>query len=89
MANGPWVNVTVQEGKSFAGEVQMNPEMVLRSPARSDLRTPMGTQDFDSGEVHGRRSGARDAELERPWRHRLSRIRRVWLWPRCRACPGA
>ena len=31
IANGPWVNVTVHEGKSFVGEVQMNPEMVLRS----------------------------------------------------------
>ena len=32
IANGPWLNVTVQEGKSFVGEVQMNPEMILRSP---------------------------------------------------------
>ena len=32
IANGPWVTVTVQEGKSFHGEVQMNPEMTLRSP---------------------------------------------------------
>ena len=32
IADGPRVNVTVHEGKSFAGEVQMNPEMVLRSP---------------------------------------------------------
>ena len=29
IANGPWVNVTVHEGKSFVGDVQMNPEMVL------------------------------------------------------------
>ena len=29
IANGPWVNVTVHEGKSFVGEVQMNPDMVL------------------------------------------------------------
>ena len=28
-ANGPWVNVTVQEGRSFGGEIQMNAEMVL------------------------------------------------------------
>lgn len=38
MANGPWVNVAVHEGKSFAGEVQMNPEMVLRAPTRADER---------------------------------------------------
>ena len=38
IANGPWVNVTVHEGKSFAGEVQMNPEMVLRSPTPADER---------------------------------------------------
>jgi lipopolysaccharide transport system ATP-binding protein len=33
LANGPWVTVAVHEGKNFVGEVQMNPEMVLRSPA--------------------------------------------------------
>ena len=38
IANGPWVNVTVHEGKSFAGEVQMNPEMVLRSSTLADER---------------------------------------------------
>ncbi len=32
IANGPWVTLTVHEGKSFVGEVQMNPEMILRSP---------------------------------------------------------
>ena len=58
MANGPWVNVTVQEGKSFGGEIQMNAEMVLRPPARSDLRTPMGTQDFDSDEERTAQRGA-------------------------------
>ena len=36
IANGPWVNVTVCDGKGFAGEVQMNPEMVLRSPASAN-----------------------------------------------------
>ena len=36
IAEGPWVNVTVHEGRSFVGEVQMNPEMVLRSTARRD-----------------------------------------------------
>ncbi len=34
IAEGPWVNVTVHEEKSFVGEVQMNPEMVLRSTKR-------------------------------------------------------
>ena len=29
IADGPWVNVTVHEGKSFVGEIQMNTEMVL------------------------------------------------------------
>ena len=29
IANGPWVNVTVHEGKSFVGDIQMNTEMVL------------------------------------------------------------
>jgi ABC-type polysaccharide/polyol phosphate transport system ATPase subunit len=29
MANGPWVNVTVQEGRSFGGEIQMNAQMAL------------------------------------------------------------
>ena len=58
IASGPWVHVTVQAGKSFTGEIQMNPEMVLRPPARSDLRTPMGTQDFDSGEVRTAQRGA-------------------------------
>ena len=29
MANGPWVNVTVQEGRSFGGEIQMNAQMTL------------------------------------------------------------
>jgi ABC-type polysaccharide/polyol phosphate transport system ATPase subunit len=30
LANGPWVNVTVHEGRSFGGEIQMNAQMVLR-----------------------------------------------------------
>ena len=34
IANGPWVTVTVQEGKSFHGEVQMNPEMTLARQGR-------------------------------------------------------
>ena len=38
ISNGPWVNVTVHEGKSFVGDVQMNPEMVLRSPTLADER---------------------------------------------------
>ena len=28
-ANGPWVNVTDQEGRSFGGEIQMNAQMTL------------------------------------------------------------
>ena len=53
IANGPWVNVTVHEGKSFAGEVQMNPEMVLRSPTPADeRREPSGVlQRFEPEEV--------------------------------------
>jgi ABC-type polysaccharide/polyol phosphate transport system ATPase subunit len=59
IAGGPWVHVTVQAGKSFTGEVQMNPEMVLRPAARSDRRlTLMGTQDFDSDEVRTAQRGA-------------------------------
>jgi ABC-type polysaccharide/polyol phosphate transport system ATPase subunit len=51
-ANGPWVNVTVHEGKSFVGEVQMNPEMVLRSPTPADeRREPSGVlQRFEPDE---------------------------------------
>jgi lipopolysaccharide transport system ATP-binding protein len=29
LANGPWVNVTVQEGTSFGGEIQMNAQIAL------------------------------------------------------------
>jgi lipopolysaccharide transport system ATP-binding protein len=36
VGGGPWVHVTVSAGKSFTGEVQMNPEMVLRSTVRPD-----------------------------------------------------
>ena len=52
IANGPWVNVTVHEGKSFVGEVQMNPEMVLRSPTPADeRREPSGVlQRFEPDE---------------------------------------
>jgi lipopolysaccharide transport system ATP-binding protein len=32
VADGPWVTVTVHEGTSFGGEIQMNPEMVLHAP---------------------------------------------------------
>jgi lipopolysaccharide transport system ATP-binding protein len=38
MASGPWVNVTVQEGKSFTGDVQMNPDIVLRTGSRPEER---------------------------------------------------
>ena len=38
IANGPWVTLTVREGKSFTGEVQMNPEIVLCSPRSTDER---------------------------------------------------
>ena len=38
IANGPWVTLTVREGKSFTGDVQMNPEMVLCSPRSTDER---------------------------------------------------
>jgi ABC-type polysaccharide/polyol phosphate transport system ATPase subunit len=53
IANGPWLNVTVQEGKSFVGEVQMNPEMMLRSPRtiderREPPRVPQGVE-HDNG----------------------------------------
>jgi len=36
VATGPWISVTVQEGKSFVGEVQMNPQMMLHSPISVD-----------------------------------------------------
>ena len=36
VAGGPWVHVTVQAGATFAGDVQMNPEMVVRSATRPD-----------------------------------------------------
>jgi ABC-type polysaccharide/polyol phosphate transport system ATPase subunit len=34
LADGPWVNVTVQEGRSFGGEIQMNARMFEALPAR-------------------------------------------------------
>ena len=49
IANGPWVNVTVCDGKSFGGEVQMNPEMVLRSPASPNEQWgPAGLATFNA-----------------------------------------
>ena len=53
IANGPWLNVTVHEGKSFVGEVQMNPEMVLRSPTTADERREPSTvlERFEPDEV--------------------------------------
>jgi ABC-type glutathione transport system ATPase component len=36
VGTGPWISVTVHEGKSFLGEVQMNPQMMLRSPSSVD-----------------------------------------------------
>jgi ABC-type polysaccharide/polyol phosphate transport system ATPase subunit len=49
IANGPWVNVTVCDGKGFAGEVQMNPEMVLRSPASANEQWgPAGLATFNA-----------------------------------------
>jgi ABC-type polysaccharide/polyol phosphate transport system ATPase subunit len=38
VGGGPWVNVTVQAGKSFTGDVQMNPEITLRSSTGDDRR---------------------------------------------------
>jgi len=50
VANGPWVTVTVQEGKSFHGEVQMNPEMTLRSPGSiGERRETAGLQQRRDG----------------------------------------
>ena len=51
-ATGPWVNVTVEGGKSFMGEVQMNPEMVLRSPTSADeRREPSGMQRLEENDA--------------------------------------
>jgi lipopolysaccharide transport system ATP-binding protein len=59
LADGPWINVTVQEGKSFHGDVQMNPEMSLHPPARPDRRlTLMGDQGFDPDEERQARQPA-------------------------------
>ena len=88
-ANGPWVHVTVQAGKSFSGEMQMNAEMVLRPPARSDLRLTLDrahrTVDSDDDRTAQR---AAFAALERPCASSTpDGCSRVWLWPRCRVMP--
>jgi ABC-type polysaccharide/polyol phosphate transport system ATPase subunit len=36
IASGPWVHVALQPGKTFTGDIQMNPEMVLRAVVRPD-----------------------------------------------------
>jgi ABC-type polysaccharide/polyol phosphate transport system ATPase subunit len=61
IATGPWVNVTVCDGKSFAGEVQMNPEMVLRSPASANEWGPAGAlRPLTPSETIHAPSGSRD-----------------------------
>ena len=62
LATGPWVNVTVCDGKSFVGDVQMNPEMVLRSPASAnDQREPAGAlRPFAPNEEIHAPAGSRD-----------------------------
>ena len=66
LGTGPWVNVTVCDGKSFIGEVQMNPEMVLRSPASTnDQREPAGAlRPFAPNEEIHAPAGSRDRILK-------------------------
>ena len=59
LANGPWVTVTVQAGKSFHGEVQMNPEMTLRSPGSIGERR-------ETAGLPQRRAGGEGEGLEAP-----------------------
>jgi ABC-type polysaccharide/polyol phosphate transport system ATPase subunit len=50
LADGPWVNVTVHEGRSFGGEIQMNAQMALHSqigPGESRLPST-ASPDFES-----------------------------------------
>jgi lipopolysaccharide transport system ATP-binding protein len=50
LADGPWVNVTVQEGRSFGGEIQMNPEMFLQAPSRPDRLLTLVKPGFEEDE---------------------------------------
>jgi lipopolysaccharide transport system ATP-binding protein len=53
LADGPWVNVTVHEGRSFGGEIQMNAQMVLHAQAFTGQRRhgPTVSQELESLEV--------------------------------------
>ena len=51
IAEGPWVNVAVHEGRSFGGDIQMNPEMALDpSTRRYERRKPSSAPESRASE---------------------------------------